>query len=233
MSAVPRWGHYDQLRPRELAAIQGQAPIAYVPWGAIEWHSLHAPLGLDSHKASGICAALAAATGGLVLPAIPLGAATIKSLIGFRHSLEFSDETVGRVAEEICTQLAEEGFQVIVVLTGHYPEAHTLTLRQGAERAARRHPQVRFAVWPDSELLAAEFACDHAGATETSFQMLFAPHSVDVTTQPDRALTLETDGITGEDPRQASAERGARQLACVVREGSRRVRALLAQPAAP
>lgn len=223
---APAWGHYAQLRPAQIEAIRAHAPIAYLPWGALEWHSHHAPVGLDACKAAGICAALAAETGGLVLPAIPLGAAAIKSLAGFPHTIEFSTEVVARVAQEFCEQLAGEKFAIVVVLTGHYPEEHVEALKAGAAKAALKWPDCQFQVWPDRELIETEFTPDHAGATETSFQLHFDAGSVDLAAQPPRPLTLEGDGVTGEHPKLALARRGERQLDLAVRVGAARIRVL-------
>ena len=48
------WGRYAELRPDQLAAIVAAAPIAYVPWGALEWHGPHLPFGLDGITAEGV-----------------------------------------------------------------------------------------------------------------------------------------------------------------------------------
>ena len=56
---------YEFTKPEEYRAIKATVPIAYLPWGAHEWHGLHNPLGLDTLKVHGICQALCAATGGI------------------------------------------------------------------------------------------------------------------------------------------------------------------------
>lgn len=218
-----RWGRYSDLRPTEIEAIRAQAPIAYVPWGALEWHSRHAPIGLDSTKAEGICLSLAQRTGGVVLPAIPMGVNTIKPYKGFPHSIDISGDLASRVAEEFCAQLADEDFRLVILFTGHYPPEQFEALQAGVDRAAAGAPQTRFEVWADNLFLGDAFPADHAGATETSFQMHFALGSVDLEALPDRELTLDGDGIMGEDPRAASAERGARQLAVVVKNACARI----------
>jgi creatinine amidohydrolase/Fe(II)-dependent formamide hydrolase-like protein len=70
---------------------------------------------------------------------------------------------------------------------------------------------------------------DHAGATETSFQMFFDPDSIDLDALPDRPLTLDGDGVMGDDPREASVERGERQLKVVLENTVSKVNALLAE----
>jgi creatinine amidohydrolase len=219
------WGHYERLRPPQIEAIKTRSPIAYLPWGAIEWHSQHAPVGLDSCKAAGICAALAEKTGGLVFPAVYFGASTIKSLAGFPHTVEFSVELVTNAAWEFCEQLADEKFETVIILTGHTSEAHVVALKVGAERAAKRLPHCHFEVWPDSELIEGDFSSDHAGATETSFQLVFDRSTVDVSSQPSRALTLEADGVVGEHPSLSSLVRGQQQLRVAVERGVTRLSA--------
>ena len=219
-----KWGRYSDLRPHEIDVIRTNTPIAYVPWGALEWHSLHAPIGLDSVKAEGICLALAKRTGGVVLPAIPMGVNTIKPFKGFPHSIDISAELASKVAEEFCVQLADEGFKIVILFTGHYPPEQIDALQAGADRAKPVAPETHFEVWADNQFLGDAFNADHAGATETSFQMHFVQGSVDVSALPDRPVTLDDDGITGDDPREASAERGARQLAVVLESARARLK---------
>lgn len=223
------WGRYGELRPEEIERIRAASSVAFVPWGALEWHCLHAPIGLDSTKAEGICVELARRCGGVVLPAIPFGVNTIKPYKGFKHSIDISAGLASRTAEEICRQLADEGFRLIVIFTGHYPPEQLEALGEGAERAQADCPDSKFVVWADNQLLDTRFRADHAGATETSFQMLFAPGSVDLSALPDRPLTLDGDGVMGDDPREASAERGQEQLDSVLEAGVPKVKALLAE----
>lgn len=210
------WGRYSELRPEQINLIREQSDIAFVPWGALEWHCQHAPIGLDSIKAEGICQAIAQRMGGVVLPAISMGVNTIKPFKGFPHSIDFSGELVAEVAAAFCSQLADEGFRIVVLLTGHYPPEHLAALEAGACKARKAYQDIDFVVWADNELMGKAYRGDHAGATETSFQLLFDSSNVDLTSLPDRALTLDGDGVMGEDPRDASEERGRKQLAIAV-----------------
>lgn len=223
----PAHGVYGDLRPAAIEAIKEQSPIAYLPWGALEWHSQHDPIGLDSVKAEGICKALAARTGGLVLPPLPMGVNTIKPFKGFPHTIDISADLASRVAEEFCLQLADEGFKVVILFTGHYPPEQIDALQAGVDRAKTKVTGTHFEVWADLHFLGEDFKADHAGATETSFQMYFDPTSVDLTALPDRPVTLDEDGITGDDPREASEERGARQLAVVLRSAAARMEEII------
>ena len=227
--ATPTWGRYGDLRPTQIDAIRERTPIAFIPWGALEWHCLHAPIGLDSTKAEGICLAIVEQTGGVVLPAIPLGVNTIKPYKGFAHSVDTSADLAARVAEEICIQLADEKFKVVILFTGHYPPEQLDALEEGARRAREVAKDTRFLVWADNQFLGGQYVGDHAGATETSFQMFFDPSSVDLDALPDRPLTLDGDGVMGDDPREASVERGKQQLKVVLENAVPKVKALLGE----
>ncbi len=225
----PNWGRYADLRPIEIEGILASSPIAYVPWGALEWHSQHAPIGLDSTKAEGICLALAEKTGGVVLPPIPFGVNTIKPFKGFPHSIDISAELATRACQELCLQLADEKFRLVIIFTGHYPPQQIDALQAGVDQAQKEISSSRFLVWADSQLLDKKYRADHAGATETSFQMYFAHGSVDLDALPDRLLSLDEDGIMGEDPREASASRGKAQLNSIIAAAVPQIQFILAE----
>jgi len=161
------------------------------------------------------------------LPAIPMGVNTIKPYKGFPHSIDISAGLAANVAEEFCLQLADEGFQVVILFTGHYPPEHINALQAGVDRAKAVVNSTRFEVWADLHFLGDDYRADHAGATETSFQMHFVPGSVKLSALPDGPLTLDKDGIMGDDPREASEERGTEQLKIVVSRGVARMNNIL------
>src|SRR5258706_2962640 len=68
MTDAPHWGRYTELRPTELEAIVAAAPVAYVPWGALEWHGPHLPFGLDGFTAEAVAERAVRRTGGGLLP---------------------------------------------------------------------------------------------------------------------------------------------------------------------
>jgi creatinine amidohydrolase len=233
MSSIhSHWGRYENLRPAQIDAIRRRAPIAYIPWGALEWHSYHAPIGLDGIKAHGLCEALAKETGGVVLPPIYVGTDTIKPFKGFGHTIEHSAETVTKLCTELLSQLADEGFKVIVLVTGHYGEGHTTAIRKAAEEFAINHPEIGLWAFPDSEPLAGFYPANHAARGETSFQLLFRPELVDLEALPaDREATLDDDGVWGEDPRKASAAEGAEMLKVFLANAVPKIRKLLQEHA--
>lgn len=205
------WGQYERLRVGQIEAIRRKRAIAYIPWGALEWHSYHNPIGLDGIVAEGICRATAARTGGIVLPPVYIATSTIKRLKGFGHTLEHSEGVIRQLADELLAQLVEEEFKVIALLTGHCGQPHYDILQKAGERCAARHPEVRVVVLTETDRLQGMAERNHAARGETSLQLYFAPETVDLSLLPkDRAATLDDDGVLGEDPRHATAEEGER-----------------------
>jgi creatinine amidohydrolase len=178
-------------------------------------------------KALGICEALAKATGGVVLPPIYAGTDTIKPFKGFKHTIEHHQSTVTTLCLEYLHQLADEGFKVIVLVTGHYGQGHVEAIRMAADDFSADNPDVGLWAFPDSEPLEGAFPANHAARGETSFQLLFQPDMVDLSTLPDRETTLDDDGVWGEDPRKASAEEGQRMLEVLLRNALPRILKLL------
>lgn len=222
---------YELARPDDYHAARDAAPIAYLPWGAHEWHGLHNPLGLDTLKVHGICLALRDETGGVVFPPIYCGHQTMKPYAGFDSTLEYSKQCVQMLANETLDQLANEGFRVIVILMGHYGPLHVQALNEVIADFNARQNKALAVGYPDYAPLKDEgIRGDHAGQTETSYMMLFHPESVDLsrlTTQGE--LDMFVDGVDGIDPRggNASAEFAENALKLLVRNAAPQILSLL------
>lgn len=203
------WGRYERLRPGQIEAIRRRCAIAYIPWGALEWHSYHNPIGLDGLVAQGLCEAVAARTGGLVLPPVYFATSTIKTLKGFGHTIENSEGLIRQMASELLAQLVEEQFRVIVLLTGHCGQPHYDILLQAGRECAARHGGVKVIALTETDRLEGLAEKNHAARGETSLQLYFAPELVDLSLLPgERPANLEDDGVWGEDPRGATALEG-------------------------
>lgn len=207
------WGFYDKLRPIQIEEIQKQSPIAYLPWGAIEYHGNHNPTGLDTHKAQHLCVDLATENGGLVFPPISLAANLISSYPGAdfkQHSIEFSEGLIKQICEEYLDQLAKQNFKIIVLLSGHAGEPHLQTLRDTANTFNKKQHKAHcwalaeFDILPDDLLVP-----NHSALGETSLQLLYEPETVALETLPiDGKITLEEHAVSGADPRPSTAIHG-------------------------
>jgi creatinine amidohydrolase len=223
---------YEELLPAELNQILEKAPVAYLPWAALEWHGYHMALGNDGLKAHGILKRVAEKTGGVVLPPVWCGYDTLKleSHGNFPLTLEFKRETVMQLLTEFLEQLSDIGFKLIVVLSGHYGPPHIAALVEAANLFTIWQTQRQTRVWiiPEYDLVTdLGYRGDHAAKWETAILMHLRPELVDLT-RLDNETAGEAGGILGEDPRQtATAELGSQIVAAIVNRLSQRVQKFL------
>lgn len=223
---------YEECRPQQLDRIIEECPFAIIPWGAHEWHSLHAAVGLDTLKAYHMALDLCAEIGGVVLPPVYCGYQTMKPWRDFRHTLEFTRETVYYLLLQHLEQLYDEGFRVMLVLMGHYGGKHVENIQEVVKRFCDCHARARAVAWQD--YLPASWVDvkggDHAGVNETSLLMHYRPDLVDLSQLPaEGELPMEVYGIGGEDPRKASPEHGRYLAELFVAQAAPKIREMLAE----
>jgi creatinine amidohydrolase len=221
MTDIPRWGRYTELRPTELEAIVAAAPVAYVPWGALEWHGPHLPFGLDGFTAEAVAERTVRHTGGVLLPTTwwPITA------LPHRFSLSINSQVVQSLWDGIFAELARAGFRVAVLLSGHYAQAHELVLMDAAEYAISAHNLLVLAVPPlalvDEEML------DHAAHWETALLMAIRPKLVALDALGAAPLHPANSAVLGDDPRRATPTQGDAALALATDRITASVTALL------
>lgn len=225
------WGIYEKMRPEQIDPIMDRHPIAFLPWGAMEYHGVHNPFGLDSIKAYGMSIDLAKAVGGVVFPVVHQAASTIKSYPGVdfkRHSIEFSEELIEMMCREYFQQFVEEGYKIIVLLTGHCGEPHFEIQKKVAAEFNEKYSDRRFWTFAEFEVLPETLlVANHSAIGETALQLHYAPELVALDKLPShRATTLEDDAVSGEDPRPATAEMGREIVETFVKNASERIMAL-------
>jgi creatinine amidohydrolase len=238
VTPAPAWGLYERLLPAEIEAVFARHPVAYLPWGALEYHGRHAAVGLDGLKAHGLCVALARAAGGLVLPPVWVAANTmkgVKDLAFRRHSLDFAESTVRTLAREHIEQLADEGFRVVFVLCGHVGQPHYDLIKEEARAFNARGTGTRVIATSETDLVPPELVkVNHAALGEVAFLLSLHPECVDLARLPaDRVPTLEQDAVWGPDPRAATAEQGRAFTAAFVAAARDRIAAALASALPP
>lgn len=233
-SNPPFWGRYERLMPAEIESIFAAHPVAYLPWGALEYHGQHAAVGLDGLKAHGLCIELAKVAGGLVLPPVYVAANTIKHAPGLehkRHSLNFSEETLRILAREHFTQLADEKFRVVLTLCGHVGQPHYDIIKDEAQKFNASQQDTCIIATSETDLISKDIVIvNHAALGEVSFLMHTDPDCVDLTRLPsERVPTLEDDAVWGPDPRASSAKKGAEYTAAFVASAQRLLTETLAK----
>lgn len=195
-----RW---ENLRPRDMERRVNECPVVYVPFGSLEWHGFHNPLGLDTLKAYALCLRAAERGGGIVAPA------TFWPVDGMPHpwTVRMSEELIYKLAVAIYEQMAHVGFKVVIALTGHYGIQQLLPIKKSALEVMYRSGLSIYAI-PEYEVVGFDgYRGDHAAKCETSLAQALFPELVDLSEAEPEEKPM--DGVGGMDPRiHASAEWG-------------------------
>lgn len=192
---------YAELPPHRLQGAWTECPVAIWPIGALEWHGSHLPLGLDGIVAEAFSERLQAAVGGVLLPTLWHPMTTLPHPL----SLQVKSETFGAVIGETLAGLGKAGAQVVVIVTGHYAQGHSLALFEIAQ-ASHRDPELPNVIAAAPlEPLEDDDLLDHAGRWEAAQLLALRPDLADLSTLPDGPLQAKRDAVLGEDPRQGNA----------------------------
>jgi len=207
------------MRPRQLEKALHGFPVAYVPFGPIEWHGKHLPLGTDALKAHGILVKTAEQFGGAVYPPV------------YFHD-GFPQESLVPVLTSLFQRLKRTGFRVILGVSGHNVQGQIDMINQALVPVVEDGTVAGIGLWEITLSRSAESNTDHAAKWETSDMMFFYPDQVDMSTLGDGPLAPRMkppDGIGGLDPRQhASSEVGRRNVELASQAIGRKAQELLA-----
>ncbi len=248
-------GRMEEMLPDQLEKLLAESPVAFVPIGTFEHHGWHLPICFDGIKAHAICERVAARTGGAVLPTFFYG--TGGGHIGYKWTLMLPEAQIGPIISATLDHLAKQGFKVVVLLTGHYPQEQVNMVHRLAQEAESRQPGVRFIGLTEPEVTTPQagdpYGGDHAAKYETSIAMALNPawvkldlltpgrdpQSVTVTDTPQSDHPTQDPAhplyaIHGQDPRAtASPELGQKLVAEIVDRLVQQVENALSQHSAP
>ncbi len=217
------WGRYSELDSHTLADIRAAAPIAYLPWGALEWHGPHLPFGVDGIIAEAVAERTVQRTGGVLLPTSWWPTAALPT----HDTLAVRVATLQLLLNDLFEALATAGWLVLVIINGHYTQGHELVLLHAAERALEHG--LRVLPLPPM-LLIDETMLDHAALWETSLMLALRPDLVHLDVLGTRPLAPDYSGVVGQDPRgTASAAMGRQALNMAVQFIARAVEGILAE----
>jgi len=165
----------EHMRPEQVAGKQKQHPYIYVPFGSIEWHGYHNPVGLDALKAHEQLVGLAARAGGIVYPPIFFG-------VGGGHcdwpsTFMVSREAMTQLTIDLLHGFERDGYRKAILLSGHYPNRSAFL---DAAIASYRNAGGGMEVLALVENQARDVGGDHAAKFETSYMLYLHPHTVDM-----------------------------------------------------
>ena len=207
------------MRPAQLEAAGRKFPAVYVPFGLIEWHGLHLPLGNDAIKAHGILVKCAEKFGGVVYPPV------------YFHN-GFQQEHMVPVLTELFNRLKRTGYRVIIGVSGHNVRGQIDMIDKALEPVTADGNVAGIGLWEITLSQGPESSSDHAAKWETSNMMFLYPDQVDMSELGDGPINLDMkppSGIGGLDPRKhASAKVGRRNVELAAEAIGRQARELLA-----
>ncbi len=202
------------LRPREIEEARAACPAIFQPLGTIEWHGVHNVVGVDAVKAHALCVRAAQKGGGVVSPALYGGVGGLNEPHTFVMDPE--DNVFSRLLrpwlEQLCREMARDGYRAIIILTGHYGAAQQIVVRETAVRMSRA---LGIPVLGTPEYWLAMdvgYMGDHAAWGETSLMMHLFPDTVDLS----RLGNPPYQGVGGRDPKESSAEDGRKMTETIV-----------------
>lgn len=226
------------MRPRQLEDAMRRFPVVYVPFGLIEWHGRHLPLGNDALKAHAILVKCAEQFGGVVYPPIYFPHARYVRGSEALHP----EEDAWKVAmlTALFQRIKAMGARVIIGVSGHNVAQQIAWINQALAPVVADRTMAGIGLWEvtlsrsGSDAQAkrhGESGTDHAAKWETSNMMFFYPQLVDMAelgTGPLAPDMKPPDGIGGLDPREhASAQVGQRNAELAAAAIGRKARELL------
>jgi creatinine amidohydrolase len=204
--------------------------VAYCPFGSLEWHGRHLPLGNDTLKAYGLLLITAQKYGGVVVPP------TYWGIVG-----KWKDWTMNDIGQAIADELyakiflglVDVGFKVIIGVTGHDVDPQRSAIQKAVEAVKAAGHATGFAMMEGDLYDLTDDRMDHAAHWETSLMMYLRPELVDISRIADEDLDTDEGrkeaGIYGRDPRQfASRELGEKIAGAIADSIGRKARELLA-----
>ena len=184
----PRRGLHQLSGPAAQAAARKAGSTVVVPWGSLEQHGPHLPVGTDAlfaeHVLDQVVAALPAQLPIWCLPVQSLGFAPEHS--GLALSFSLTAETLLAQVKTLADPLAAAGFQRLVLFNAHGGQISLLDA--AAREVHRHHPDLGIMAWflwdmegvmeviPEPERSQGL----HAGLAETSLMLHLAPELVDL-----------------------------------------------------
>lgn len=223
----------EMMRPGELRDRRKLADIAFLPLGALEWHGIHNPVGVDFLASHSICCMAARYLGGgVVFPTLVYGLPRDSFLVdqvasvrpkaaealntteqrvrGFTShgGMDLQEQWLNyqRIVRMGLEQIAGFGFKSIYLVSGHGPLRHFI--HPVAVAFTRASVMAGDTITTDfgGEWDAALEKADHAGACETSIMMGLDPTMVDLESLKKEPKFLGVG--SGADAVDATAQRG-------------------------
>ncbi|WP_238654304.1 creatininase family protein [Rothia uropygialis] len=175
--------HLCDMTSRETAEIDKSRAVVLIPVGAFEQHGPAMPMATDQIRARALCHLVAERLGGsaFVGPELPVGISVHHTT--FAGTMTLKPETFIQVVAEYAVSLHRNGWQRVLVVTGH--GGNNSALGVVAQRLLDEAPDLEFAWTPITGLAAERIRAfgtaevtGHCGEAETAQMLHVAPDLV-------------------------------------------------------
>jgi len=214
----------ERMRPAQIELARREFPAVYVPFGSLEWHGIHNPVGLDALKAHEQLVGLALRAGGVVYPPVYFGAGG--GHLDWQHTFMVDPQPMVSLVTSLLWGFERDGYQKAILLSGHYPN-RSQYLDAALQEYQRAGGKLAVLALVENQIPGGRG--DHAARYETSYMLYLHPETVDMTLlpvlpgesiDPDRAVNWMDEayaghplyGLVGLDPRQHASPELGREL---------------------
>jgi creatinine amidohydrolase len=184
----PRSLWLDELSMREAERVAKAGLVVILPVGSVEEHGDHLPLCTDSLQPEYVALEVAKRTGCLVAP--PLRYGVCNASRNFPGTISIQFDSLYGITRDILAELIRNGFNRIIVLSGHAGQSHMAALRLAAQDVMLQNENAALEKKPRIMVLSDyDFAFElkgkyfsekdgHAGTIETSRMMAIKPNLI-------------------------------------------------------
>jgi creatinine amidohydrolase len=183
LMSIDRWAQVADLTKDEFAQAMRDGRWLLLPFGTIEQHGPHLPLGTDLFWAEHVCRAVAPRVGGLVAPAIPYG--VCRTMRNFPGTVSLTPPTLTALTREILAEYVRHGARRLACILGHAESGEEEALREAALPLVEADPALALLVIgpyafqaPIRQEAGLVGTDGHAGSIETSEMLVVAGERV-------------------------------------------------------
>lgn len=171
------------LSSPEFEAAAGKMKAVIIPFGSLEAHGPHLPLGTDTMQVEAVASMVSERTGVLLAPAVPYGVCL--STREHPGTVTLTTETLKSLFGDLVNSFHRQGINIFIIISGHAGRTHLSALRDAAEAILLEESDIKIALISEYDLIREKgskiltTADDrHAGELETSRISHLAPDLV-------------------------------------------------------
>ena len=182
--------NWEELTDADFAKAAKKTGLCILPMGVLERHGPHLPLGTDTLAAHAVCSLAAQREPAVVFPAFYFG--QIYEARHFPGTLAIKPSLLTKLLENVCNEIARNGFDKILLYNGHGGNLHLVRYFAQCMLAEKKPYTLYHVDWLADPTRVAELRriCPtpggHADEEETSVMLAVAPQMVKMDRLPNQ-----------------------------------------------